>query len=159
LTDILNRNEPALFADEEVYKGDPVSPDLEAVTPTTMVARLTRSQREQRVTNLVQQAHDIVDMAWDLNKDDRTLVGKFILYSGGNDSTVLAHMMKDRADYAVHCNTGIGIEETRQFVRDTCAGWGLELLERHPPMSYRDLVIERGFPGPAMHFKAPAPLA
>ena len=30
---------------------------------------------------------------------------------------------------------------------------GLSLLERTPPTSYRELVIEQGFPGPAMHAK------
>jgi 3'-phosphoadenosine 5'-phosphosulfate sulfotransferase (PAPS reductase)/FAD synthetase len=79
--------------------------------------------------------------------------GWCVLYSGGNDSTILAHMMRHRAAYAVHANTTIGIEQTRQFVRDTCKRWELPLLERVAPVSYRDLVLERGFPGPAMHFK------
>jgi 3'-phosphoadenosine 5'-phosphosulfate sulfotransferase (PAPS reductase)/FAD synthetase len=61
--------------------------------------------------------------------------GWCILFSGGNDSTVLAHMMRHRAQYAIHANTTIGIEATRQFVRDTCAGWELELLERTAPVS------------------------
>jgi hypothetical protein len=62
-------------------------------------------------------------------------------------------MLRHRADCAVHANTTIGIEDTRQFVRDTCQHWGLELIERTAPVSYRDLVMERGFPGPAMHYK------
>lgn len=142
-----------LFTDEEIYLGDPLNPDMETVTPAEVVAKLTGRERERRVENLVAQAHQIVDMAWNIHGDNHTLMGKFVLFSGGNDSTVLAHLVKDRVDYAIHCNTGIGIEQTRQFVRDTCVQWGLELLERTPPVSYRDLVIERGFPGPAMHFK------
>ena len=141
-----------LWDDAELFTGDPVAPDLNQVCPPTVVASLTRSQREQRVTRLVEQAHQIVDMAWDL-AEGRMRAAWCVLYSGGNDSTVLAHMMKDRVDYAVHANTTIGIEETRQFVRDTCQGWGLELLEKTGPVPYRDLVIEQGFPGPGHHFK------
>jgi hypothetical protein len=75
------------------------------------------------------------------------------LFSGGNDSTVLAHLFRDDATHAIHANTTIGIEATRQFVRDTCTTWGLELVEIAAPVSYRDLVIQQGFPGPAMHWK------
>lgn len=40
-----------------------------------------------------------------------------------------------------HANAGIGIEQTRQFVRDTTAAWGLPLLEKHPSPgeTYADL--------------------
>lgn len=141
-----------LYSDTDLFSGDPLNPDLEQVCPAEVVAALTRPEREQRVTRLVEQAHEIVDSAWEL-ADGRMRAAWCILYSGGNDSTVLAHMMRHRADYAVHANTTIGLEDTRQFVRDTCAGWGLELIEKTPPQSYRDLVLERGFPGPGMHFK------
>ncbi|MBF4194612.1 hypothetical protein MHAEM_21341 [Mycolicibacterium phlei] len=106
--------------------------------------------------NLIAQAHQIVDMAWEKHGENRKLAATCILFSGGNDSTALAHMMKGRADYAIHCNTTIGIEQTRQFVRDTCKAWGLPLLEMFPPKTYRELVTDPkngGFPGPAMHFK------
>ena len=75
------------------------------------------------------------------------------LYSGGNDSTILIHLLRDRLDAVAHINTGIGIEETRQFVRDTCAGWNLELIEESPPpgATYDELVLKYGFPGPAGH--------
>lgn len=141
-----------LYDAADLFNGDPLNPDYLQVCPPTVIAGLTRPQREERVTNLIQQAHQIVDTAWEL-ADGRTRAAWCVLFSGGNDSTVLAHLMKDRVDYAVHCNTTIGIEDTRQFVRDTCQGWGLELLERTAPQSYRDLVLERGFPGPGMHFK------
>lgn len=100
----------------------------------------------------------------------RSVAGIVVLFSGGNDSTVLAHMFRDRATHAAHANTGIGIEQTRQFVRDTCRAWDLPLLEKHPREGegYEDLVLGRclartgpnagkpvyagGFPGPAMHW-------
>lgn len=141
-----------LFADAELYHGDPLNPDTIEVCPPTVIAGLTRAQREERVTRLVDQAHTIVDQAWEL-AEGRMRAAWCVLYSGGNDSTVLAHLMRDRVDFAVHANTTIGIEDTRQFVRDTCQQWGLELIERTAPVPYRELVLERGFPGPAMHFK------
>lgn len=94
------------------------------------------------------------------------LAGTVILYSGGNDSTTLAHLFRNQATHAAHANTGIGIERTRQFVRNTCAGWHLPLIEKSPlpGQTYRDIVLGRyramngkqpwpgGFPGPAAHF-------
>jgi 3'-phosphoadenosine 5'-phosphosulfate sulfotransferase (PAPS reductase)/FAD synthetase len=99
------------------------------------------------------------------------VAGVVLLFSGGNDSTTLAHLFRHRATHAAHANTGIGIEFTRQYVRDTCASWNLPLLERHPRdgETFEDLVLGRvraknprtrtdgqpypgGFPGPAMHY-------
>lgn len=142
----------SLYSDAELFSGDPLDPDLEQVCPGAIVGSLTRPERELRVTRLVEQAHHIVDDAWKL-ADGRMRAAWAVLYSGGNDSTVLAHMMRHRVDCAIHANTTIGIEATRQFVRDTCSAWGLDLIEKSPPQTYRDLVLERGFPGPAMHFK------
>lgn len=89
----------------------------------------------------------------EINKGGRDVVGIVGLFSGGNDSTVLCHMLRGELTHLGHCNTGIGIEQTRQFVRDCAAAWHLPLLEVHPPTTYRELVIERGFPGPAQHWK------
>lgn len=88
-----------------------------------------------------------------VGEENREVAGIVVLFSGGNDSTVLTHLMRHRATHAAHANTTIGIEQTRQFVRDTCAAWDLPLIEHRAPISYRDLVLERGFPGPAQHFK------
>ncbi len=46
---------------------------------------------------------------------------------------------------AVHINTGIGIEETREYVRGVCLEHGWPLTELHAPKGeYRRLVLERG---------------
>lgn len=91
----------------------------------------------------------------DTRSERRDVAGIVGLFSGGNDSTVLAHLFRDRVTHYGHANTGIGIEQSRQFVRDTCSSWGVPLLERHPPAgsTYRELVLAGGFPGPAMHWK------
>jgi 3'-phosphoadenosine 5'-phosphosulfate sulfotransferase (PAPS reductase)/FAD synthetase len=77
-----------------------------------------------------------------------------VLFSGGNDSTVLAHMFRSTATHAIHANTTIGIETTREFVRNTCEEWGLPLIEKTPPRvqdHYRAQVLLHGFPGPGRH--------
>lgn len=117
------------------------------------VASLTRPQREMRVENLIKRAFELYDEALSVHLGGLELASTVVLFSGGIDSTTLAHLFRDRATHAGHANTTIGAEFTRQFVRDTCASWGLPLLERQPPVSYDDLVMEQGFPGPAQHFK------
>ena len=102
--------------------------------------------------------------------DPKELAGVVVLFSGGNDSTTLAHMFRNRATHAGHANTGVGIEQTREYVRNVCASWELPLLEYspRPGESYEDLVLGRcvartgpnkgtlrwpgGFPGPGAHF-------
>lgn len=140
-----------LFTDEQVYTGNPLDPDLDQVCPPSIVASLMRPQREARVHKLIEQAHFIIDQAWEL-ADGRMRAAWAVLFSGGGDSTVLLHLMKHRVDCTFHANTTIGVEETRQFVRDTTKGYGLDLFERTPPETYRELITTRGYPGPAMHW-------
>lgn len=109
--------------------------------------------RLERVGRLIEESHEIVYRAIDEHFAKHQVAGIVTLYSGGNDSTVLAHLFRDVATHAAHCNTGIGIEMTREFVRETCRLWDLPLIEVHPPVSYEQLVIEQGFPGPGHHFK------
>lgn len=117
------------------------------------VSRLTGPQREGRVVALTERAYQILDRAIEVHAEGRRVVAEVVLFSGGNDSTTLAHLFRGRATHAAHANTTIGIEETRQFVRDTCDAWGLPLIEKLPPVTYQELVLERGFPGPGQHFK------
>ncbi len=139
-----------LYAEE--WQRDP-SLDLTA----DEVARLTRPERENRVRALIAESHAILDGAQKryVFSQGKRLAATAVLYSGGNDSTTLAHLMRDRCHLAIHANTGIGIEQTREFVRYTCQGWGLPLMEKHPPAgcTYRELVLDQGFPGPAQHYK------
>ena len=88
------------------------------------------------------------------------------MFSGGHDSLVATHIAAQhpRFSFAAHMNTGIGIEQTRNFVRDTCREWGIELREyradeyvradgQPDPQVYEEMVAEYGFPGPPMHKK------
>lgn len=119
------------------------------------VARMTKSEREQRVRELLGMAHWIVDRALEKYFVKHSVAAMAVMYSGGNDSTTLAHVFRNRADLAIHANTGIGVEQTRQFVRETCASWDLPLMEKSPKDkdSYRAFVLTQGFPGPAQHYR------
>lgn len=95
--------------------------------------------------------------------DPKYVIGMF---SGGHDSLVATHIAKQhpRFSFALHINTGIGIEETRVFVRETCKEWGIELREykaaetlsakgKPDPQVFEDIVTEYGFPDAGAHDK------
>lgn len=120
------------------------------------VAALTGPQREKRVRSLMRQSSDIVNRAIEEHIwwDGRMIAATVVLFSGGNDSTTLAHLFRHDVDYFAHANTTIGIEETREFVRNVAEEWGVPLLERMAPREqdrYRAQVLRDGFPGPAWH--------
>lgn len=120
------------------------------------VSRLLRPEREARVRRLVLDSYRILNEGLDGHVDGHDLAGICVLFSGGNDSTTLAHMFQGAATHAIHANTTIGIELTRDFVRNTCEEWGLPLIEKTPPREddhYRSLVLDQGFPGPGHHYK------
>lgn len=74
----------------------------------------------------------------------------FALFSGGHDSLTSTALAAEHPRFAaaVHINTGIGIEETREFVRETCRREGWPLIELHPDAkTYEELVLADGFPG------------
>ncbi|MFE7566886.1 phosphoadenosine phosphosulfate reductase family protein [Streptomyces sp. NPDC057539] len=95
------------------------------------------------------------------------VVGTYWLFSGGNDSVIVGHLLRGHYDAVLHVNTGTGIPQTTQHVRDVAAAWGDTLHELHPKNRYEDLVlgkviagsgpnagwrsIWKGFPGPAGH--------
>lgn len=140
-------------------EGDALDWETELALSDEQVAALTPEQRQQRVKDLLAESLDILATAEEKHvlADERTVAGRVVLFSGGNDSTTAAHIFKNVATHAAHANTGIGVEQTRQFVRDTCQAWRLPLIEKKAPRdadSYRAMVLDRGFPGPAHHWKA-----
>lgn len=153
----------ALFPEVEAYDDDPINPSMERPTPPSIIAGLTRPERVQRVNNLIIQAQEIFKLGIETHRGDKTIKAVAILFSGGNDSTTLAHLFRFHATHAVHANTTIGAEETRQYVRDTCEAWGLPLVEKKPPYTFREIVLglvktrkgedvwPGGFPGPGAH--------
>lgn len=102
---------------------------------------------DRTLDDMVAEAHAIIDAALDRWPP----VSVWAAFSGGNDSTVMLDIVRDRIDGVLHVNTTIGIRQTREFVRDLCADWRLELREVSPPMSYDERVREQGFYGPKDH--------
>lgn len=82
-------------------------------------------------------------------------VGVYALFSGGHDSLVNTHLTAQHPSFAgvLHMNTGIGIEETREFVRETCRRFGWPLVEKFPQRTtYEAMVMKHGMPGgPVKH--------
>ena len=106
------------------------------------------------VTDPIKQADRILDIAVRRHKP----VAVFAMFSGGHDSVCAAHVTSRHPDFTacVHVNTGIGIEQTREYVRNICKDFGWPLLEYKSSdytQSYEELVLERGFPGPFHHTK------
>lgn len=87
----------------------------------------------------------------------------FLMLSGGNDSLSSTHFAASwlrqmgKPFKILHINTGIGIPDTREHVYYVCMHYGWDLLEVRAKedcgQDYEALVIEQGFPGPAMHGK------
>lgn len=75
------------------------------------------------------------------------------LLSGGKDSTLAALEMskEDRLDGVVHIDTGIGLNETREYVEDLSSrfGWNLKIFKGYT--SYDTYVLKHGFPTPTGH--------
>jgi len=98
--------------------------------------------------------HEIIETA--LGYNPRAV---FALLSGGDGSLAATHWaMKNIPGCQVaHINTGIGIERTRNFVRETCEreGWQLTEIRAREDcgQDYDEIVRKYGFPGPAQHQK------
>lgn len=73
------------------------------------------------------------------------------LASGGHDSAAMLVRAAELGcvDLVCHCNTGIGIEQSRKYVRETAAAVGAKYIEVLPPEGERfaDIVFGDGHPG------------
>lgn len=100
---------------------------------------------QHHLETLERERDDIMAAARDkATEGGYSIAAEVVLFSGGQDSTSLAYMFHEQPGiiYA-HANTGIGIEATRRFVRETVAGWDRQLIEKYPVegRTYRDLVL------------------
>lgn len=109
--------------------------------------------RAQSLNTQIERAEDILERA--IDKHDPVQV--FAMFSGGDDSLASTHFVMERVPDAevLHINTGIGIPQTREYVRETCDKYGWPLVEEKPQdVQYEDFVKEHGFPGPSAHLYA-----
>nr|WTC12495.1 phosphoadenosine phosphosulfate reductase family protein [Streptomyces anthocyanicus] len=136
--------------------------------PDVLSKRPPKAGEEEHVARTLDEAiarsHEILDEALAIYPETASV---FWLSSGGGDSGNLGHLLRGRYDAVLHVNTGTGIPETTQYVRDVAAAWGDVLHVLSPKNSYEDLVLGRviastgpnagkraiwkGFPGPAGH--------
>lgn len=131
------------------------------IQTASAVAMMTTPQRERRVNDLIKISHDIMNVAIDVASHDaygdkRNLKAIVGLFSGGNDSTCLVHIMRDSLTHLGFINTGVGVTVTHDYVRQTAGHLGIPLIEASAVReedTYEYLVEERGFPGPGMHTK------
>jgi 3'-phosphoadenosine 5'-phosphosulfate sulfotransferase (PAPS reductase)/FAD synthetase len=83
----------------------------------------------------------------------------FVLFSGGNDSALAAMFTMrffQKNSYLgpakiLHLDTGTGVAEAQQYVRELAAEQGYPLEVYKTDASYDKLVCQYGFPGPAAH--------
>ena len=100
---------------------------------------------------------DVVREARELYRPVRS----FCLFSGGNDSTVLAHRMRDHYDELAFIDTGTALPGVRDHVGSFAAVLGKPLRVYDAGEAFRVLVVggewrgrywePQGFPGPAAH--------
>lgn len=66
----------------------------------------------------------------------------------------MLYLFKDIADYALHIRTGIGLDETYEYVVDTCNKFNIPIKTYSPDEqnTYENLIKVYGFPGPSQHF-------
>lgn len=85
----------------------------------------------------------------DVPKDATRWVG----HSGGRDSHVLTHwaMSNGEADGVVYCDTGSGLVENLEFVREMCQKHGWPLVVVPPRKGHEFLACRYGFAGPDYH--------
>jgi 3'-phosphoadenosine 5'-phosphosulfate sulfotransferase (PAPS reductase)/FAD synthetase len=129
------------------------------------LAKIPPKAREYAALTLdeaIAKAHALVDEVLNRYSPEHVLLA----YSGGEDSAIVTHLLRERATALVHINTGISVPATAVHVRDIAAQWRLELIEAAPPRTYEDLILGKvlstrggnigrqvwkGFPGPAAH--------
>jgi 3'-phosphoadenosine 5'-phosphosulfate sulfotransferase (PAPS reductase)/FAD synthetase len=80
-------------------------------------------------------------------------VAVFGAFSGGHDSACATHLISQHPRFvgAVAVNTTMGIPETAEYRRKVAGLYQWTYTELFPPTSYREIVLEHGFPGPASH--------
>lgn len=85
-------------------------------------------------------------------REEHEPIASYCLFSGGHDSTVLAHRCRDHYDTLAFIDTTTALPGVVEFVEEF-AGWvdkPLRILRPdHDP--FREMVQTAGFPGPAQH--------
>ena len=120
------------------------------------VLSLNKEESLTRLNSLIEESNKIYKFG--INKfiidEKKELSNTCILFSGGNDSTILLHLFKDLANFAIHIDTGIGIPQTYDYVKNACECFNITLktYKSDEKDSYENIIKKNGFPGPVQHF-------
>jgi 3'-phosphoadenosine 5'-phosphosulfate sulfotransferase (PAPS reductase)/FAD synthetase len=108
--------------------------------------------KKSRILDINTESQEPLGVVREIN-DRFSPVANFACFSGGHDSLVSTHWAMNNVPgcKVLHCNTGIGIERTREYVRDVCKEYGWELEEEFQEGVYEQWCLKYGFPGPAQH--------
>jgi 3'-phosphoadenosine 5'-phosphosulfate sulfotransferase (PAPS reductase)/FAD synthetase len=89
-------------------------------------------------------------------KAEHRPIATVCLFSGGNDSAVLAHRCREHYDQLVFIDTGTAVPGVREFVESFAQWIDKPLWVYESGDAYRRMVLnpEFGFPGPAQHGRA-----
>lgn len=81
--------------------------------------------------------------------------GVVALYSGGHDSLVATDLATHHPGFrcAASMDTTIGIPETLEHRREVAQSYQWRPREYVAPVSYREIVLTHGFPGPGAHLQ------
>lgn len=110
------------------------------------VLRANRRALETREREAIQ----FIKKAADRHKGKRIIVS----FSGGKDSAITAHLVKEALGEVplLFSNTGVEFPETVRFTREFAEEMGFELTEIHPPRKFMDLCKELGPPSRMMRW-------
>lgn len=98
-------------------------------------------------------------------REGENVIASYCLFSGGNDSTVVAHRCREHYEALIHIDTGTAVPGVRDFCEEFAEWLGKPLsILTTPRDEYRRIVLGSdkpraggkpdlalGFPGPAMH--------
>lgn len=88
-------------------------------------------------------------------REEHQPVATFCLFSGGKDSSALAHRCKDAYQCLMFIDTGTAVPGVVEFVREFADWLDKPLVIYDAKDAFRNLVLELGgFPGPAGHGRA-----
>lgn len=89
----------------------------------------------------------------DCENPDRIDYESMAMFSGGHDSLVATHycMENGLTEAVLHLDTGTGIDENVQFIRDVCDEYGWPLIVREADKDFKEFAKEWGFPSGAGH--------